>query len=313
MISIVVPAKNEEASLPQLCQEIVAVVGQEGLAVEILFIDDGSEDGTWQAVCAEAARDSRVRGIRFRRNFGKAAALSAGFEAARGEVILSMDADLQDDPAEIPRFLAALDTGYDLVSGWKRRRHDPWHKVLPSRVWNAAVSWATGVKLHDHNCGYKAYRREVVQAVDIYGEFHRYIPPLAHAWGFRVGELEVHHRPRRYGRSKYGGRRFIRGLIDLVTIVMLTKTRFRPAHLFAGWGLSLAAVSLTMVVVWLICAVAGWLPAARGVIGWLGALGLCLGVQLAALGLLAQLTIAPQAGRDQFAVAERIGEPILKD
>jgi len=247
LISLVIPAKDEEASLPQLRREIATVADAQELDVEVIFIDDGSSDGTWEAIRAEAEADRRVRGIRFRRNFGKAAALDAGFGAARGEVIITMDADLQDDPAEIPRFLEALDGGCDLVSGWKRRRHDPWHKVLPSRVWNAAVSRATGVRLHDHNCGFKAYRREVVEELDVYGEFHRYIPPLAHARGFRVGEVEVHHRARQHGASKYGSRRFVRGLIDLLTVVLLTKARHRPAHLFTGWGMTAAATGALLV------------------------------------------------------------------
>lgn len=313
LISLVIPAKDEEASLPQLRREIATVADAQELDVEVIFIDDGSSDGTWEAIRAEAEADRRVRGIRFRRNFGKAAALDAGFGAARGEVIITMDADLQDDPAEIPRFLEALDGGCDLVSGWKRRRHDPWHKVLPSRVWNAAVSRATGVRLHDHNCGFKAYRREVVEELDVYGEFHRYIPPLAHARGFRVGEVEVHHRARQHGASKYGSRRFVRGLIDLLTVVLLTKARHRPAHLFAGWGMTAAATGALLVLAALACAISGWLPQARGALGWIGALGISLGIHLAAIGLLAQLVIAPRGGRDQFAIVERIGEPSPKE
>ncbi len=172
---------------------------------------------------AIAARDPRVRGIRLRRNFGKAAALTAGFQAVRGTVVFTLDADLQDDPAEIPRFLAMLDQGLDVVSGWKRTRHDPWHKVYPSRVFNGLVSYLTGCHLHDHNCGFKAYRAEVLREVGIYGELHRFVPVLAHARGFRVGEIEVNHRARRFGSSKYGVSRFIKGLLDLLTVRFLTR------------------------------------------------------------------------------------------
>jgi glycosyltransferase involved in cell wall biosynthesis len=314
LISFVIPAKDEAESLPRLHGELAAVADAEELEIEILFIDDGSTDGTWEAIQAISASDPRVRGIRFRRNFGKAAGLSAGFAEARGQIIFTMDADLQDDPAEVPRFLKALDGGLDVVSGWKRTRHDPWHKVLPSRAWNAMVSWATGVSLHDHNCGFKAYRRAVIEEVDVYGEFHRYIPPLARARGFRVGEVEVHHRPREHGSSKYGARRFVRGFIDLLTVVLLTKARHRPAHLFGGWGLSFIALSAGLVLLWLICAAGGWIPRARGVIGWIGGLGMGLGITFLAMGLLAQMMLAVGGGgRDQFAVVERIGEPDPED
>ncbi len=179
-----------------------------------------------------------MSGLRFRRNFGKAAALGAGFESAHGELVMTLDADLQDDPREIPRFLTAIATGLDVVSGWKRVRHDPWHKVFPSRVFNWLVSRLTGVSLHDHNCGMKCYRREVFREVRLYGELHRFVPVLAAARGFRVGEITIAHRPRRYGRSKYGVRRFVTGFLDLLTVKFLTGFGQRPQHLLGAVGLA---------------------------------------------------------------------------
>src|SRR3954453_2685024 len=211
MISIVVPVYNEKDSLTTLYGEIAEVAHKAGLDVEVVFVDDGSRDGSWPVIAELARQHPHVRGLRFRRNFGKAAALAAGFQACRGDVVMTLDADLQDDPAEIPRFLAALDDGRDVISGWKKKRYDPWHKVLPSRVFNGMVSWLTGVRLHDHNCGMKAYRAEVFREGGTYGEMRRFIPVLAAARGYRVGEIEINHRPRQFGYSKYGVRRFIKG------------------------------------------------------------------------------------------------------
>ena len=190
-LSLVIPVYNERESLTALHAEMAAVARQHDLAVEMIFVDDGSKDGSWDVVRELAAHDPRVRGLRFRRNFGKAAALQAGFREVRSSRAMTLDADLQDDPAEIPRFLAKLDEGFEVVSGWKRTRHDPWHKVGPSRVFNRMVSALTGCKLHDHNCGFKAYRREVLDEVTLYGELHRFVPVLAHERGFKVSEIVV--------------------------------------------------------------------------------------------------------------------------
>ena len=196
-----------------------------------------------------------MRAIRFRRNFGKAAALTAAFQAARGELVFTLDGDLQDDPAEIPRFLAELEKGYDVVSGWKKTRHDPWHKVYPSRVFNWMVSRVSGCRLHDHNCGFKLYRSEVLREIGIYGELHRFIPVLAHARGFRVAEVEVRHRSRRHGASKYGFSRFFKGFLDLLTVRFLTRFSQRPLHVLGGIGLSLLGLGslgmLYLAVLWL--------------------------------------------------------------
>ena len=237
LISIVIPALNESASLEELGRALLAVGERCGLRLEVIFVDDGSSDGSWDKIRGLAASDPRVRGIRFRRNFGKAAALAAGFDAALGQVVLQMDADLQDDPTELPQFLAKLAEGYDVVNGWKRVRKDPWHKVLPSRVFNWLVSGLTGLELHDHNCGFKCFRAEVVKGLSLYGELHRFIPVMAHARGYRVAELPVEHHPRRYGRSKYRFHRFVKGFLDLLTVVFLTVFGQRPLHLLGGIGL----------------------------------------------------------------------------
>ncbi len=236
-LSLVIPVFNEEESLPQLHREIEAVLSEHGYDAEIIFVDDGSTDTSWKVICELADKDPRVRAVRFRRNFGKAAALSAGFAEAVGDRIVTMDADLQDDPAEIPRFLEKIDEGFDVVSGWKKIRHDPWHKVYPSRVFNWMVSRLTGVKLHDHNCGMKCYRSEVLKEVSLYGELHRFIPVLAGARGFRVGELVIHHRPREHGHSKYGFTRFVKGFLDLLSVKFVTGYGQRPQHLLGTIGL----------------------------------------------------------------------------
>ncbi len=237
MLSIVIPVYNEEESLPALHAEICEVAAARGYSLDVVFVDDGSTDGSWAVIERLAAGDPRVRGVRFRRNFGKAAALSAGFAEAKGDFVMTLDADLQDDPHEIPRFLAEIDQGRDVVSGWKQVRHDPWHKVFPSRVFNGMVSWLTGVKLHDHNCGMKCYRREVIEEVTLYGELHRFVPVLAAARGFRVGELVIEHRPRKFGRSKYGVARFVKGFLDLLTVKFLTGFGQRPQHVLGTIGL----------------------------------------------------------------------------
>ncbi|MDG3003780.1 glycosyltransferase family 2 protein [Paludisphaera mucosa] len=318
MISVVVPVCNEEASLIALHRELDAAFARLGGEAEFIFIDDGSRDGSWRVVEELARLDPRVRGIRFRRNFGKASALTAGFQAAVGERVFTLDADLQDDPAEIPRFLERLDSGLDVVSGWKRTRHDPWHKVYPSRVFNAMVSRLTGCRLHDHNCGFKAYRAEVLREVGIYGELHRFVPALAFAKGFRVGELEVHHRPREHGQSKYGFTRFLKGFLDLLTVVFLTRFRQRPLHIFGGSGLVLSSLGvlgmLYMAGLWVLNRL--WVVDAgrpephpigtRPLLSYSIAL-LVVGVQLFCLGIVAELmTSYSLRASDTYSIAETL-------
>src|SRR5579872_7247184 len=319
MLSIVIPVFNEAGSLRGLHGEIAGVCSTLPLETEIIFVDDGSTDGAWQIVCELSATDPRVRGIRFRRNFGKAAALSAGIQAARGQILGMLDADLQDDPAELPAFLDKIAAGFDVVNGWKRERHDPWHKVFPSRVFNRMVSWLTGLDLHDHNCGLKCFRREVAHEIRLYGELHRFIPVLAHARGFRVAELEVHHRARKFGHSKYGFRRFLRGFLDLLTVKFLTGFGQRPQHMLGAIGLAFFGIGalglLALAVIWLLTnvpLVLTFLPhfkfdpiGPRPLLTYSVAF-LLLGGQLLSLGFLAELLVA-YTGRDAdtYSVAER--------
>lgn len=317
MLSVIVPVFNEAPSLPRLCQEIRRTCGEQGIDFEIILIDDGSTDASWRSIETLADEDARIGGIRFRRNFGKAAALTAGMRAAHGELILMMDADLQDDPAEIPDLVRKLEEGYDVVSGWKKRRLDPWHKVYPSKVFNWLANRLTGMHLHDHNCGFKLFRSEVAAEIRIYGELHRFIAVLAHARGFRVTEIPVHHRPRQFGRSKYGMRRFLRGFLDLLTVTFLTGFGHRPQHLLGGFGLLLfGAGSLGLAYlagIWVLTNVAGM---GYGPIGTRPLLAYSvaatiLGAQALSLGLLAELLVA-YTGResDTYSIARRTGATV---
>ncbi|MBD3316731.1 MAG: glycosyltransferase [Chitinivibrionales bacterium] len=237
-ISVVVPLLNERESLPLLAKAIDEVMVEWGKEYEILFVDDGSTDGSF-ATCGELREmyGEKVKVYKFGRNYGKAAALRAGIEHADGDVIVTMDADLQDDPKAIPAMVAKLDEGYDLVSGWKKKRHDPLNKTLPSKVWNTFTSKVSGIDLHDFNCGFKAYRAATAKSLDIYGERHRYLPVLAHWDGFRVTEIPVPHHPRKYGRSKYGISRFAKGILDLVTLMFLRRYLKNPLHFFGLLGI----------------------------------------------------------------------------
>jgi glycosyltransferase involved in cell wall biosynthesis len=236
-ISIVVPVYDEEESVVPLYDAVRAQLDEIGESYEIIFVDDGSRDGSFTVLRALHERDPRVRVIRFRRNFGKTPALVAGFAQARGNIVFTMDADLQDDPTEIPRFLEKLAEGYDLVSGWKYPRHDPLTKTVPSYFFNRMVGFTTGVKLHDMNCGFKAYRHELLDDIKLYGELHRFVPVLAHQRGFRVTEVKVRHHQRKYGKSKFGARRFLRGFLDLLMVLFLMSYLRTPLRLFGMIGL----------------------------------------------------------------------------
>jgi dolichol-phosphate mannosyltransferase len=314
MLSIVIPVYNEEESLEKLHEQIDAVGKANDYRLDIVFVDDGSTDRSWAVVRSLAEKDPRVRAIRFRRNFGKAAALNAGFAMARGETVMTLDADLQDDPAEIPAFLEKMDEGFDVVSGWKKRRHDPWHKVGPSRVFNWMVSRLTGVELHDHNCGMKCYRREIFDEVMLYGELHRFVPVLAAARGYRVSERIVQHRAREFGQSKYGVTRIVKGFLDLLTVKFLTGFGQRPQHilgtigllsfLFGGFGM------LYLAVYWLVGRI--WpglelmpLHQRPAVIYSVGLL--LLGAQFMTVGFLGELVIAyNQKSERNYSIAETI-------
>jgi glycosyltransferase involved in cell wall biosynthesis len=310
-ISVVIPVLNEASSLEELGKSLLAMGERQGLQLEIIFVDDGSTDGSWDQIRALAAFDSRIRGIRFRRNFGKAAALAAGFDAALGQVVLQMDADLQDDPTELPEFLAKLAEGFDVVNGWKRVRKDPWHKVWPSRVFNWMVSGLTGLKLRDHNCGFKCFRAEVVKGLPLYGELHRFIPVMAHARGYRVTELPVEHHPRRYGQSKYRYHRFVKGFLDLLTVVFLTVFGQRPLHLLGGIGLPaflLGGAGLTYLgVCWILARfhVHGFGPIGARPLLVYSLACLIIGFQMLSVGFLAELVASQNVRHEpKYTVAE---------
>lgn len=290
-ISVVIPLYNESESLEELYEKVIESFGNISADFEIIFVDDGSTDNSFVIISLLKEKDNRVKVIRFLSNSGKADALQAGFEASKGDCIITMDADLQDDPAEIPALLKALEKGYDMVSGWKRNRHDPVSKTLPSKFFNMIVRIFSGMRLHDFNCGLKAYRREVADSIKIYGELHRYIPVLAKHQGFRVGEIPVKHHPRKHGHSKYGIRRFIEGFLDLMTIILLTRYTKKPLHLFGSVGLLFCfaggLVNLFIVALWIQSGfhnIQGRQPLLVG-----GVFLFLLGVQFISTGLLAEL------------------------
>lgn len=290
-VSFVIPAKDEEATLETLYSRIAEHVSLIGAAkFEVIFIDDGSKDATWSVMRQLAASHSdHVRAFRLRRNFGKALALALGFGQVRGDLVFTMDADLQDDPAEIPAFLTKLEEGYDVVSGWKEKRNDPRSKTLPSKLFNRVTAWMSGLNLRDFNCGFKLYRREVVQSIRLYGELHRYVPVLAHDLGFRVGEIAVKHHPREHGVSKYGFERYARGLLDLMAVLVTTRYLQKPGHLFGGIGLLFGLVGGIALAylgfVWMF----GDEPIGNRPLLIIGVLFVILSIQLLSLGLLAEL------------------------
>lgn len=287
MISVVIPVRDEEHSVGPLLDELQDAL-EEGGEWEAIYVDDGSTDGTFGALSELHDRSANVRVVRLRRAFGKAAALDAGFREAAGDVVVTIDGDLQDDPAEIPRLLAKLEEGFDLVSGWKRHRRDPLVRRALSRLFNAVTSAVSGLRLHDMNCGLKAYRAEVVHDLRLYGELHRFVPVLAHYRGFRVTELPVSHRPRRHGRSRYGPERYVRGFLDLLTVTFMGRYRHRPLHLFGGLGLLLTLVG-TGVLVYLTIIKAGGAAIGHRPLLALGVLLVVVGMQFLSLGLLSEL------------------------
>ena len=288
MISVVIPVHNEERSVAPLYDELVAALAADGRAWEAVFVDDGSTDGTFGALTHLHDQHDNVRVVRLRRNFGKAAALDAGFGEASGDLVVTMDGDLQDDPAEIPRLLAKLGEGYDLVSGWKTKRRDPLTRRIPSKIFNTVAGAVSGVRLHDMNCGLKAYRAEVVQGMQLYGELHRYIPVLAHYRGYRVTELAVNHRPREHGRSNYGVERYVRGFLDLLTVTFMGRYRHRPLHLFGGLGLIASLIGFLLLAYLTFLKLGGNAIGQRPLL-LLGVLLVVVGIQLLSLGLLSEL------------------------
>jgi glycosyltransferase involved in cell wall biosynthesis len=288
VISVVVPVHDEERSVEPLYEELRAAIEPLGRRWEAVFVDDGSTDGSLGALTRLHAAASNVKVVRLRRNFGKAAALAAGFRHADGDIVVTIDADLQDDPAEIPRLLAKLDEGFDLVSGWKAQRRDPLSRRIPSRIFNGVVGRVSGLRLHDLNCGLKAYRADVVHNLRIYGELHRFLPVLAHDRGYRVAELPVNHRPREHGKSRYGVERYLRGFLDFLTVWFMGRYRHRPLHLFGGLGLTLGALGTILLTYLTVLKLSGEAIGHRPLLT-LGVLLVVVGLQFFSLGLLSEL------------------------
>jgi glycosyltransferase involved in cell wall biosynthesis len=291
-VSIIVPAHNEEESLPHLHRQITTAVAPLGLEWQIVYVDDGSNDRTFQILEAIAQRDPRATAVQLRRNFGQTAAIAAGIDHSSGEVIILVDADLQNDPADIPRLLAKLGEGYDIVSGWRKNRADPWwSRRLPSMMANAIISRVTGVRLHDYGCTLKAYRREVLQNIELYGEMHRLIPALAASIGARISEIEVHHRSRRFGKSKYGIGRTLKVVLDLVTIKFLSSYLTKPIYVFGAWGFALACIGVILTAVVLIEKIGSQVYVHRNPLAWIAGFSFVSALQLVLMGLLAELVV----------------------
>jgi glycosyltransferase involved in cell wall biosynthesis len=305
-VSMVIPLLNEKDSLRELTDKVIEQLKQQKKTFEIIFIDDGSNDGSYETLLELRKIYPEIRILKFRKNFGKSEALSEGFNRAKGEIVITMDADLQDDPAEIPHLLAEIDNGYDLVSGWKKKRNDPISKTLPSKLFNATTRFLTGIKIHDFNCGLKAYRQEVIKAIPVYGELHRYLPVLAHWQGFKVGEIIVKHHPRKFGKTKFGLRRFLSGFFDLLTVLFLTRYRQKPMHLFGFFGLICVAlgfiISIYLTMLWFMGHGIGHRPLLV-----LGVLLIIVGVQSFSLGLIGDMLTNNQKQSIKSAVKEEIG------
>ena len=305
-LSVVIPLLDEEDSLKELYQQVVQSATSLRKPFEIIFIDDGSTDNSFSVLQEIHAADKRTKVVRFRRNFGKSAALSVGFHEAQGDIVITMDADLQDDPAEIPSLIETLNQGYDLVSGWKQRRHDPLSKTIPSRLANSVTATMTGIPIHDMNCGLKAYRKEVVKGINVYGELHRYIPALAHWAGFRVGEKVVQHHPRKYGRTKFGIGRLSRGFLDLLTVLFTTRYIRRPLHLFGVWGLVSFIIGVFidgyLSIEWFL----GRTSLSNRPLFLLGFLFIIIGAQFVSFGLLGEMINRQQRDETTYSIRETL-------
>ena len=294
-----------------LFEELAAALDPTRRGWEVVFVDDGSTDGTFAALTRLHDAHPNVRVVRLRRNVGKAAALDAGFAEAAGEIVVTIDGDLQDDPAEIPRLLAKLDEGFDVVSGWKAKRRDPLRRRVPSRIFNAVAGRLSGLTLHDMNCGLKAYRAEVVRDIRLYGELHRFIPVLAHYRGYRVAELAVNHRPRPHGRSRYGVERYVRGFLDLLTVTFMGRYAHRPLHLFGGFGLLLGAAGVAVLAYLTVLKAAGEAIGHRPLL-ILGVLLVVVGIQLLSLGLLSELLTSHHEERSGERERTRLVDEVLR-
>jgi len=308
-LSVVVPLYNEEDSLPELILQIeseLKSIPQARNSYEVIFVDDGSKDKSFDVIRSIRSRNQNVRAIRFRRNYGKSAALAVGFDKARGQYVATLDADLQDDPAEFAKMLEKINEGYDLVSGWKKKRHDPITKTIPSRFFNFVTSCVSGLKLHDFNCGIKLYRRDVVKYLQVYGEMHRYLPVLAKWGGFKVTEIPVQHHPRRYGKSKFGFSRFIKGFLDLLTVWFTNRYLKRPLHFFGTLGtligLSGLGINIYLTIEWFL----GNTYLTNRPLALFGVALIIVGVQLISMGLLGEMIAKNTLEQQNYNIKERI-------
>ncbi|MCC6280103.1 MAG: glycosyltransferase family 2 protein [Saprospiraceae bacterium] len=308
-LSLIIPLKNEAESLPELEAWIRRVCESQGYAYEILFIDDGSTDGSWKVITSLQAGNPAVRGIKFRRNYGKSAALQTGFEAALGAVVITMDADLQDSPDEIPGlYRMVAEEGFDLVSGWKQKRYDPLSKTIPTKLYNAVTRWISGIPLHDFNCGLKSYRSEVVKSVEVYGDMHRYIPVLAKWAGFsNIGEKVVEHRARKYGTTKFGLERFINGPLDLMSVSFVGRFGKRPMHLFGTLGVLSFLIGLGILFYLSLAKLAyKEYGIADRPLFYFGILALIVGTQLFLTGFLAEMINRNSPTRNVYLIEKEI-------
>ncbi|ROL58640.1 glycosyltransferase [Bacteroidetes/Chlorobi group bacterium Naka2016] len=306
IISVVIPLYNEEASIEELGAKLESVLAPlTKNRYEVIFVDDGSTDNSRNKIRELHRRNNRFHCISFRRNYGKSAALAVGFQTARGRYIVTMDADLQDDPEEIPNLIKKLNEGYDLVSGWKKKRYDPITKTLPSKLFNFVTSLVSGIRLHDFNCGLKAYRNIVVKRLNVYGEMHRYLPVLAHWDGFKVTEIPVRHHPRKYGKSKFGSGRFIKGFLDLLTVMVTTRYMQRPLHFFGTIGTLITllgfVINLYLIVEWLM----GKTYLSNRPLLLFGITLIIFGVQLISIGLLGEMNIKSKAEKINYNIRDK--------
>ncbi len=303
-VSVVIPLYNEEQSLRELVDQLKNALVRLGGHYELIFIDDGSTDGSFRVLRDMHFHNRRIKVIRFRRNYGKSAALMVGFQRAQGEFVVTMDSDLQDDPAEIPNLINKLRTGYDVVSGWKKKRHDPISKTIPSRFFNFVTGLLTGIKIHDFNCGLKAYRREVVKNINVYGELHRYIPALAQWQGYRISEVVVQHRARKYGKTKFGMGRFFKGFLDLLTVLFTTRYIARPLHLFGVWGIISAFIGFGIDAYLTVDKFLGNTSLTNRPLFLVGLILIIVGVQFVSIGLLGEMITKGQHVEREYSIRE---------
>lgn len=309
-ISVIVPLLNEEESLPELAKWIERVMLENNFTFEVIFVDDGSKDNSWKIIQEISQSNSNFKGIKFKRNYGKSAALFKGFEAAQGDVVITMDADLQDSPDEIPELYRLItEENYDLISGWKQKRYDPISKTIPTKIYNGTTRLLTGIQLHDMNCGLKSYKNEVVKSIEVYGEMHRYIPVLAKRAGYgKIGEKVVHHQARKYGSTKFGIERFLYGFLDLLSVIFITRFAKRPMHIFGGLGVLSFFIGFCILLYLTFAKYAFEVyRMTERPIFYFGLISIIVGVQLFLAGFLAELISRSASNRNEYDITKKIG------